>query len=83
MTDLLHRDRSMASPHASPVPDKVRRCLLTFSAGAAGAAIATTALAARSALARPVESEVEPHDFRSRGYQETAHVRSYYTTTRI
>jgi hypothetical protein len=83
MTNSLHHDASEASPHAPPLPNKSLRRLLTFGAGVTGAAIATTVLARPSALVRPAESEPKSPESRSRGYKETAHVRSYYTTTRI
>jgi hypothetical protein len=83
MTNPLHHDASEASLHAPPLPNKARRRLLTLGAGATGAAIATTVLAEPSALLTPAESEPKSPESRSRGYQETAHVRSYYTTTRI
>jgi hypothetical protein len=78
MTDLLHGDKSTTLPHASPKPDKTRRRFLMFGAGAAGAAVATPVLAAPAAIVGPVDIEPKSH-----GYQETAHVRAYYTTTRI
>ena len=77
MTDFLHGDTSTTLPHASPRPDETRRRFLMFGAGAAGAAVATPVLAAPAAIVGPVD--IEP----SHGYQETAHVRAYYTTTRI
>jgi len=78
MTDLLQRNTSTTPLHASPIPDKTRRLFLMFGAGAAGAAVAAPALAAPAAIVGPVD--IGP---KSLGYQETAHVRAYYTTTRI
>jgi hypothetical protein len=83
MTNPLHHDASEASLHAPRLPNKSLRRLLTFGAGVSGAAIATTVLARPSALLGRAESEPKSPESRSRGYQETAHVRSYYTTTRI
>jgi hypothetical protein len=83
MTNPLHHDASEASLHAPRLPNKSLRRLLTFGAGVSGAAIATTVLARPSALLRRAEREPKSPESRSRGYQETAHVRSYYTTTRI
>jgi hypothetical protein len=83
MTNSLHHDASETSLHAPPLPNKALRRLLTFGAGATGAAVARTVLAGRSTLSRPAESEPKSPESRSRGYQETAHVRSNYTTTRI
>jgi hypothetical protein len=78
MTDLLHRDTSTASLRGSPIPDKTRRRLL-----GAGAAIATPVLAAPAAIVGPIDIESKSGGPKSRGYQETGHVRAYYTTTRI
>ena len=80
MTDLLHRDTSTALLHASPIPDKTRRRLLMFGAGAA---IATPVLAAPAAIVGSVDIGAESHGSKSHGYQETGHVRAYYATTRI
>jgi len=75
MTDLLHRDTSTASLRASTIPDKTRRRLLMFGAGAA---IATPVLAAPAAIVESTESKPA-----SQGYRETEHVRRYYATTRL
>ena len=83
MANPLHHDASEASLPAPRLPNKSLRRLLTFGAGVSGAAIATTVLARPSALLRRAESEPKSVESRSRRYQETAHVRSYYTTTRI
>jgi hypothetical protein len=77
MTDLLQRNSS-TTLHASPAPDRTRRRLLMFGAGAAGAAVATPVLASPAAIVVPVDIEAN-----SLGYRETGHVRAYYTTTRI
>ena len=83
MTNPLHHDASEALLHAPRLPNKSLRRLLTVGAGVSGAVIATTVLAAPSTLSRRAESEPKFTESRSRGYQETAHVRSYYMTTRI
>jgi hypothetical protein len=80
MTDLLHPDTSTASLRASPIPDKTRRRVLMFGAGAA---IATPILAAPAAIVGPIDIEPRSGGPRSRGYQETEHVRRYYATTRL
>jgi hypothetical protein len=77
MTDLLQRNTS-TTLHVSHTLDKARRRLLMFGAAAAGAAVATPVLAAPAAIVVPVDIEAK-----SLGYQETGHVRAYYTTTRI
>ena len=80
MTDLLHRDTSTSSLHAPPIPDKTRRRLLMFGAGAA---IATPVLAAPAAIVGSVDIGAELNGSKSHGYQETEHVRRYYATTRL
>jgi hypothetical protein len=50
---------------------------MAFGAGAAGAASAPV-MAAPAAIVTPVEEKPV-----SKGYQETEHVRRYYSTTRI
>jgi hypothetical protein len=78
MTDLLHRDTSTASLRASPIPDKTRRRLLVFGAGAAGAASVSALAAAPAVIADPAQPQPA-----SQGYRETEHVRNYYATTRL
>ena len=58
MTDLLHRDTSTALLRASPIPDKTRRRLLMFGAGAA---ITAPVLAAPAAIVGPVDVGAESH----------------------
>ena len=76
MSDRSHRDTSKA-PGAPSTPLDRRRFLMAFGAGAAGAASAPV-LAAPAAIVPPVEEKPV-----SKGYQETEHVRRYYSTTRI
>lgn len=84
MADLRHRDTSVESLHAPPpVPDKARRTRRGFLTLGAGTAIATTVLAAHPSIIRPAGIESRSPESRSRGYQETAHARSYYATTRV
>ena len=79
MSDPSQRDISRAEPQAArPADTKRRRFLLAFGAGAAGAASAAALASAPAAIVEPVESKPA-----SQGYQETAHVRNYYATTRI
>jgi hypothetical protein len=80
MTDLLHRDTSTALLRASPIPDKTRRRLLMFGAGAA---IAAPVLAAPAAIVGPIDIDPKTGGPNPRGYQETEHVRRYYATTRL
>jgi hypothetical protein len=77
MTDLLQRN-TLTPLHALPDPDETRRRLLLFGAGAAVAAGAAPVLASPAVTIVPGDI-----DARSLGYQETGHVRAYYTTTRI
>ena len=77
MTDLLQRNGRPPPLSGAPIPDKTRRLFLMFGAGAVGAAAAPV-LAAPAAIVGPVD--IGP---KSLGYQETAHVRAYYATTRI
>jgi hypothetical protein len=77
MPDLLQRN-ALTPLYALPAPDETRRRLLMFGAGAAVAAGAAPVLASPEATIVPVDG-----DARSLGYQETGHVRAYYTTTRI
>jgi hypothetical protein len=79
MTDLLQRN-ALTPLHALPAPDETRRRLLMFGAcaGAAVAAEAAPVLASPAVTIVPVDI-----DARSLGYQETGHIRAYYTTTRI
>jgi hypothetical protein len=75
----LHHDTSAAPPlHTSSTPDKARRRVLMFGAGAAGAASASALAAGPAAIVAPVEPQPA-----SQGYQETEHVRRYYETTRL
>jgi hypothetical protein len=78
MSGVSHRDPH--GPHlcAARAPDTNRRRFLMFGAGAAGAAAAAPVLAAPAAIIEAPEATP-----RSQGYQETAHVRNYYSTTRI
>jgi hypothetical protein len=78
MTDSLQRSGTTPPLSGAPIADRTRRLLLMFGAGAVGAAVAAPALAAPAAIVRPVD--IGPT---SLGYQETAHVRAYYNTTRI
>jgi hypothetical protein len=78
------RDTSRPHAHASPVPSPAapdvrrRRFLLGRTAGGA-AAVAAAAPAGAATIASP--EEILPAD--ASGYQETAHVRQYYATTRL
>lgn len=77
----------MSSPSSSDIaevqpgnaqPDvRRRRFLLAFGAGAAGAAVATPAVAGAAAAVTPAEPEAA-----SRGYRETDHIRAYYASAR-
>jgi len=78
MTDSLQRIGTTTPLSGAPIPDRTRRLFLMFGAGAVGAAVAAPALAAPTAIVGP--ADIGPT---SLGYQETAHVRAYYTTTRI
>jgi hypothetical protein len=79
MSDASHRDISPAAgmPAAPSASLTRRRFLMAFGAGAAGAA-SVPVLAAPAAIVPPVEEKPV-----SKGYQETEHVRRYYSTTRI
>ena len=87
MRDRPHRDNaaqavpqaslSPASPSSSPETSR-RRFL--FALGVTGASAAAASAAALAATAAPDAAPVA--DGASRGYQETAHVRSYYATAR-
>jgi NCAIR mutase (PurE)-related protein len=79
MTDRIHRDPQGSPSVAVRTTDTNRRRFLMFGAGAAGAAAAAPVLAAPAAL---VEAPVVAAP-QSQGYQETAHVRRYYATTRL
>ena len=78
MSDQSHRDPSGPPSIAAPSADKNRRRFLMFGASTAGAVAAAPVLAGSGALV--VEST---DDTKSKGYQETSHVRNYYATTRI
>lgn len=78
MTDQIHRDPQGLPSVAGRTTNTSRRRFLMFGASAAGAAAAAPVLAAPAAIVGPVD--IGP---KSLGYQETAHVRAYYTTTRI
>jgi len=57
-----------------------RNFLLAVSAGGAATAAAIAAQAVGPATAQPATNNDKR---RGRGYQETAHVRSYYNTTKV
>ncbi len=76
MSDQSRRDPSGARP--MPAPDSNRRRFLMFGATAASAAAAAPVLAAPAALVPESKPENE-----SKGYQETSHVRRYYSTARL
>jgi len=57
-----------------------RNFLLAVSAGGAATAAAIAAQAVSPATAQPATNNDKR---RGRGYQETAHVRSYYNTTKV
>ena len=78
MSDELHRDPTGAQLRVARAPDVSRRRFLMLGAGAASAAAAAPVLAGTSAV---VETPAEPSQ--SQGYQETAHVRTYYATARL
>jgi len=79
MSDTSDRDVSGAAPHgAHPTDTKRRRFLMAFGAGAAGAASASALAAAPGVVVEATAAKPA-----SQGYQETAHVRNYYATTRI
>lgn len=79
MTDRIHRDSLGSPPVAVRTTDSNRRRFLMFGAGAAGAAVAGPVLAAPVALVDTPAAAAS----QSQGYQETAHVRRYYATTRL
>jgi hypothetical protein len=87
MRDRPHRDNTaqavpLASPFQaspSPSPETSRRRFL-FAIGVTGAGAAAASAAALAATAAPAAKPVE--DRASRGYQESEHVRRYYTTAR-
>ena len=78
MSDPMHRDPTGPQLSAVPSTDTNRRRLLMLGASAAGAVAAAPVLATPAALVDVAEAEAK-----SQGYQETAHVRNYYATTRI
>ena len=57
-----------------------RNFLLAVGAGSAATAAAIAAQAVSPATAQPAPNNDKR---RGRGYQETAHVRSYYNTTKV
>jgi shikimate 5-dehydrogenase len=59
---------------------KLSRRNFLLAVGAGGAA---TAAAIASKSVTPAVEEVATDNKRGKGYQETAHVRSYYNTTKI
>ena len=79
MTDRIHRDPPGSPSVAVRTPDTQRRRFLMFGAGAAGVAAAAPVVAAPAAL---VEAPLVTAP-QAQGYQETAHVRRYYETTRL
>ena len=78
MTDRIHRDPLGSPPVAVRTTDSNRRRFLMFGASAAGAAAAVPVLASPAALVEAPATKPA-----SQGYQETEHVRDYYTTTRV
>ena len=78
MSNSSHRDPSGPQTSAAPAANTNRRRFLMLGASAAGAAAAAPVLAGPAALVDPAAAEAK-----SQGYQETAHVRNYYATTRI
>lgn len=79
MADQIHRDPQGLPSVAGRTTNTSRRRFLMFGASAAGAAAAAPVLAAPAALVEaPTKAAPE-----SQGYQETAHVRRYYATTRL
>ena len=74
-TDSVGAD---ASSNAVPEPSR-RRFLLALSAGSAGA-VAATAAPVLAASANAADAKA---DGTGSGYQETAHVRDYYASTRL
>ena len=78
MSAKSNRDPSGAPLRLARLPDSNRRRFLMFGAGAASVAAAAPVLATTpGAIAEPAEAQP-----RSKGYQETEHVRNYYATTR-
>jgi hypothetical protein len=78
MSDPSHRDPAGPQSSAVPATDTNRRRFLMLGASAAGAVAAAPVLATPAALVDTAGAEAKPQ-----GYQETAHVRNYYATTRI
>ena len=76
MSNQSRHRPSGGEPHVAP--DSNRRRFLMFGATAASAAAAAPVLAAPAALVEETKPESE-----SKGYQETSHVRRYYTTARL
>ena len=86
MRDRPHRDNTAQavplasqSPASPPSPETSRRRFL-FAMGVTGAGAAAASAAALAATAAPAAAPVE--DRASRGYQESEHVRKYYSTAR-
>ena len=78
MSDPMHRDPRGPQLSAAPATNNNRRRFLMLGASAAGAVAAAPVLATPAALV-----DAAGPDAKSQGYQETAHVRNYYATTRI
>jgi hypothetical protein len=78
MIDALHHHLSAAWKRAARSLDTHRRHFLTFGAAAGAALALPVVVKAAPSVCRPAAARA-----RGLGYQETAHVRHYYTTTRL
>ncbi len=78
MIDVPHYSPSEPPSYAAQPFDMNRRSFLAFGTGVAGAAAAMSVLGAPATVVDTVEAKSK-----SRGYQDTEHVRRYYASARL